>query len=84
MRMQVQSLASISGLRIWHRSKVWCRLQMRLRSGVLVAVAWASSYSLDSTPILGTYTCRSVHMICNGLPNHLTIATLVRTLANQL
>ena len=48
MRSQVQSLASLSGLRIWHCCELWCRLQMQLRSGM--AVALASSYSSDSTP----------------------------------
>jgi len=38
MRMQVQTLASISGLRIWHGHDPWCRLQMWLRSHVAVAV----------------------------------------------
>ena len=38
MRLQVQSPAFISGLRIWHRRELWCRSQMRLRSGVAVAV----------------------------------------------
>ena len=32
------TLAMLSGLRIWHRSELWCRLQMQLRSGVHVAV----------------------------------------------
>ena len=30
MRMQVQSLALLSGLWIWHCYKLWCRLQMGL------------------------------------------------------
>ena len=30
MRMQVQSLASLSGLRIQHFSELWCGLQMKL------------------------------------------------------
>ena len=36
---------------------LWCRLQTRLGSHVAVAVAWASSYSSDSTPSLGTSIC---------------------------
>ena len=32
-------LALLSGLRIWHGSELWCRLQMHLGSGVAVAVA---------------------------------------------
>ena len=54
MRMWVQSLALLSGLRIWGCCELWCRLQMRLGSHVAVAVAVASSYSSDSVPRLGT------------------------------
>ena len=38
MRMWVQSLASLSGLRIWHCHELWCRLQTWLGSRVAVAV----------------------------------------------
>jgi len=38
MRLQVQSLASLTELRIWHCHELWCRLQMQLRSRVAVAV----------------------------------------------
>ena len=38
MRMQVQSLASLSELRIWHCHELWCRSQMQLGSSVAVAV----------------------------------------------
>ena len=38
MSFQVQSLASFSGLMIWHCREWWCRLQTRLRSGVAVAL----------------------------------------------
>ena len=38
MRMWIQSLASLSGSGIWHCHELWCRLQMRLRSFVAVAV----------------------------------------------
>ena len=38
IRMQVQSLASLSGLRIWHYHELWCGLQMQLRSGVAAAI----------------------------------------------
>ena len=38
MRVQVRSLASLSGLRIWHCHEVRCRSQAQLRSGVAVAV----------------------------------------------
>ena len=56
MRMQVGSLASLSGLRIQRYCELWCRLQMQLRSGVAVAVA--GLYSSDWTPSLGTSICR--------------------------
>ena len=57
MRTGVQSLALLSELRIQHCRELHCRLQMRLRSGVAVAVAEAGSYSSDSTPSLGTSVC---------------------------
>ena len=47
MRLQVQSLASLSGLKIRHCRELWCRSKTRLRSGVAVAVEQASSYSSD-------------------------------------
>ena len=53
--MQVQSLASLSGLRIWGCPELWGRWQMRLRSGM--AVTEADSCSFDSTPSLGTSMC---------------------------
>ena len=53
-RTQVQSLASLSGLWIWHCQKLWCRLQTRLRSHIAMALAYASSHSSHSTPSLGT------------------------------
>ena len=37
MRMLVQSLASLSELRVQHCCELWCRSQMRLRSQVAVA-----------------------------------------------
>ena len=36
MRMRVQSLALLSGLRIWHCCELWYRSQMWLRSGITV------------------------------------------------
>ena len=39
MRLWVQSLASLSGLKIWHCHELWCRSQTRLGSGIAVAVA---------------------------------------------
>ena len=38
MRMQVRSLALLSGLGIWHCLELWYRLQMQLGYGVAVAV----------------------------------------------
>ena len=37
--MWVQSLALLSGLRIQYYCELWCRWQMRLRSGIAVAMA---------------------------------------------
>ena len=39
MRLQVRSLASIRGLRIWRCRELWCRLKTWLRSDMAVAVA---------------------------------------------
>ena len=39
LRMLVQSLALLSGLRIQHCHNLWGSLQMQLRYGVAVAVA---------------------------------------------
>ena len=57
MRLQVLSLASLSGLRIRCCRELWCRLQTQLGSGVVVALAQASSYSSYWTPSLGTSKC---------------------------
>ena len=51
MRIRVQSLALLRGLRMQCRHELWCRLQMELRSHVAVAVVQAASYSSDSTLI---------------------------------
>ena len=40
VRMQVQSLASLTGLRIWRCHKLQYTSQMRLGSGVTMAVAY--------------------------------------------
>ena len=40
MKIHVQSLDSLIGLRIQHSCKLWHRLQMRLGSGVAVAMAY--------------------------------------------
>ena len=58
MRLRVQSLALLSGLRIWCCCELWCRSQARFGSGVAVAVAQAGGYSSDETPSLGTSICR--------------------------
>ena len=57
MRLQVRSLASLSGLRIPSCCELWCRSQTQLRSGVAVTVAWAGSYSSDWISSLGTSIC---------------------------
>ena len=57
-RMQVPSLASLRGSRIWCYCELWCSLQMRLGSRVAVAVVQACLCSSDSTPSLGTSMCR--------------------------
>ena len=41
VRLKVQSLVLLSGLRIWCCCELWCRSQMWLRSRVAVAVAVA-------------------------------------------
>ena len=46
MRMQVQSLAWLSALRIWRCYKLWCRSQMQLRSRVALAVVQAETGAL--------------------------------------
>ena len=38
MRLQVRSLASLSGLRTWRCRELWYRLQTQLGSGVAVAL----------------------------------------------
>ena len=55
MRLQVQSLALFSGLRIWGCHELWYRSQTRPGSGV--AVAQAGGYSSDQTSSLGTSIC---------------------------
>ena len=45
------------GLRIQRCHELWCRSQVRLRSGVAIAVTWAGSCCSDSTPSLGTSIC---------------------------
>ena len=57
MRAQVQSLASLSRLKIWHCPELWCRSETQLRFRMAVAVAEASSYSSGLTSSLGTSIC---------------------------
>ena len=59
MRMQVRFLASLSGLRIRHCCKLWCRWQMQFGS-VCCCGCWAVGYSSDLTPSLGTSICHCV------------------------
>ena len=46
VRIEVRSLASLSGLRIWHCCKLQHRLKMQLGSGVAVAVAYTAVRTL--------------------------------------
>ena len=46
MRMQVQSLTSVSGLGIPHCHELWCRLQMQLGSHIAMAVVRAAAVAL--------------------------------------
>ena len=57
MRMKVQSLAVLSGLRIYHCHELSCRSQNRLGSCVAMAVVKAGVCSSNSTPSLGTSIC---------------------------
>ena len=57
MRVQIRSLASLSGSRIWHCLELWYRSQMWLGSSVAVAVVQAGSCISDSTPSLETSIC---------------------------
>ena len=57
MRMQAPSRALLSGLRVWSCPELWCRWQMRIRSGVALAGVEAGSCSSNWTPSLGTSMC---------------------------
>ena len=61
MRMLVQSLASLTELRIQHCHKMQHRSQMLLRSGVAVAVVKAG-YGSNSTPSLWTSICCTCYL----------------------
>ena len=58
MRMRVQFLVSLSGLRIRCSRELWCRSQMQLGSCIAMAVTEAGSCSSDWTPSQGTFMCR--------------------------
>ena len=58
MRLQVQFLASLRGLRIQHCRELWYRSKTWLGSGIAVAVAQAGSCSFDWIPSVGTSICR--------------------------
>ena len=58
MKMQVQSLAPLSGLRIQYCNELGHhRLQIWLRSGIAMAMMYAGSCSSNLTFSLGTSTC---------------------------
>ena len=57
MRLRVQSLALLSGLKIQLCRELWRRSQTRLGSGIAVAVAVASNCSSNWHPGLGTSIC---------------------------
>ena len=57
MRMQVQSLASLSGSEIQCCCELWRRWQMWLGSGIAVAEAKADSCNFELIPSLGTSIC---------------------------
>ena len=63
MRMQVQSLAPLSGLRIQCCRELWSGSQKRLGSHVAVAVVQAVRCSSDLSPSLGNSIC------CGCSPN---------------
>lgn len=56
-RMLVQSLATISGLRMQHCFRVYQTSKMCLRTNVVMAVAQANTWSSDLTPSSGTSIC---------------------------
>ena len=58
VRMQVQSLASLSGLGIQHCLKLQQSSQIWLGYGMAVAVEQSSNCSSDLSPSLGISICR--------------------------
>ena len=57
MRLQVRSLASLSGLSIQHCCQLWCRSQAQLGSCITVALVQAGSCRSHQTRSLGTSIC---------------------------
>ena len=57
MRMWVQSLASLSGLKSRHCHELWCRFQMWLGSCVAVAMVQATAVATINPPSLETSIC---------------------------
>ena len=57
MRLCFRSLASLSGLRIWHCCELWYRSQTWLGSRIAVTVVLGLQCSSDLTPNLGTSIC---------------------------
>ena len=53
----MQTLASLSGLRIRHCHELWFRQQARFGSCVALTVPQTGSYSSDLTASLGTSIC---------------------------
>ena len=51
MRMWVQSLAWLCGLRIWHCCELWYRSQMWLRSCIAVAVVYRPAAAAQIQPL---------------------------------
>ena len=68
MRLRVRSLASLSGLSIWHCHELWCRLHMRLD----LAWLWRRPAAVVpfSTPSLGTCMCLRCGPKCHGWSSH--------------
>ena len=57
MRMQVRSLASLSGLRIRRCHELWCKSHDAARIWCCCGCGVAAGHSSDRTPSLGTSMC---------------------------
>ena len=55
MRMWVQSLVSLSGLRIWRYSELWYRLKTRLRSWGCCGCGLGWQLQLQFDPLSGNF-----------------------------